>query len=212
MDVALQKDVVRTIKKYSNRRLYDTEESRYVTLDELAQLVRGGVQARVVDAKSGADLTQPTLAQIILESRGAAKLLPVPLLERLIRLGDAALAEFIGRYLSWALDVYLRSRKSAEAARRVNPLAFLPFGAADALASLWSRAHLPWSPGDELAWSPPPEPGPFPVDEADEAAEVQEAAEPVRHSEISQLRREVDELKTLIKSVLGRRKGGSSGD
>jgi len=53
----------------------------------------------------------------------------------------------------------MRTRKSAEAVRRVNPLAFLPFGAADALASLWSRAHLPLVASDEVAWPPgPPEP------------------------------------------------------
>jgi polyhydroxyalkanoate synthesis repressor PhaR len=196
----------KTIKKYSNRRLYDPEASRYITLDELAAQIRAGQEVRVVDAKTGAELTQATLAQIILESRGAAKLLPVPLLERLIRLGDASLAEFIGRYVSWALDVYLRTRKSAEAVRRVNPLAFLPFGAADALASLWSRAHLPWTPADEVEWTPPP-PEPALAREADEEAEL--LPEPATRTELSQLRREVEELKSLLRSMLPRRKGGA---
>ncbi|HEY1416654.1 MAG TPA: polyhydroxyalkanoate synthesis regulator DNA-binding domain-containing protein, partial [Myxococcaceae bacterium] len=62
------------VKKYGNRRLYDTEESRYVRLDEIADRIRGGADVQVVDAKSGADLTAPTLAQIIFEDRNAARL------------------------------------------------------------------------------------------------------------------------------------------
>ncbi len=98
------------VKKYGNRRLYDTEESRYVRLDEIAERIRGGADVQVVDAKSGADLTAPTLAQIIFEDRNAARLLPVPLLVQLIRMGDEPLADFLGRYVSWALEMYLQAR------------------------------------------------------------------------------------------------------
>lgn len=70
----------------SNRRLYDTEASRYITLEELADRIQAGSDVRVIDAASGDDLTQATLTQIIIESRGAAKLLPVPLLTQMIRL------------------------------------------------------------------------------------------------------------------------------
>ncbi len=76
------------VKKYGNRRLYDTEQSRYVRLDEIAERIRAGADVQVVDAKTGADLTAPTLAQIIFEDRNAARLLPVPLLLQLIRMGD----------------------------------------------------------------------------------------------------------------------------
>jgi len=98
------------VKKYGNRRLYDTEQSRYVRLDEIAGRIRAGADVQVVDAKSGADLTAPTLAQIIFEDRNAARLLPVPLLLQLIRMGDEPLADFLGRYVSWALEVYLQAR------------------------------------------------------------------------------------------------------
>ena len=98
------------VKKYGNRRLYDTEESRYVRLDEIAERIRGGADVQVVDAKTGADLTAPTLAQIIFEDRNAARLLPVPLLVQLIRMGDGPLADFLGRYVSWALEMYLQAR------------------------------------------------------------------------------------------------------
>lgn len=88
------------VKKYGNRRLYDTEASRYITLEELSARIREGDDVDVIDAKTGQDLTQVTLAQIILESRGGAKLLPVPLLKQLVRMGDDALAEFFGRYVA----------------------------------------------------------------------------------------------------------------
>lgn len=134
-----------TIKKYSNRRLYDTGDSRYITLDELAQKIRGGAEVRVVDAKSGDDLTQATLAQIILESRRAARLLPVPLLVQLIRMGDDALTEFFSSYMSWALDIYMQARQGAQAMAPFNPFATLPFSGANAFARMMSQA--PWTEG-----------------------------------------------------------------
>src|SRR5262249_54312363 len=114
------------VKKYGNRRLYDTEDSRYVRLDEIAERIRGGADVQVVDARSGADLTAPTLAQIIFEDRNAARLLPVPLLQQLIRMGDGPLADFLGRYVSWALEMYLQTRSGLGS--RYNPFpALRPF-------------------------------------------------------------------------------------
>ena len=124
------------VKKYGNRRLYDTGESRYITLEEFAHKVRRGEEPRVLDAKTGADLTQSTLAQIILESRGAARLLPVPLLTQMIRMGDDALGEFFSRYLGAALDLYFHAKQGAQAFAPVNPFAQLPFAAGNALARL----------------------------------------------------------------------------
>ena len=94
------------LKKYSNRRLYDLDGRRYVTLDELARRVQSGANVTVSDAKTGADITQPTLAQVMLESRGGSRLLPVPLLVRLLRMRDEALEDFLGRYVVWAHEVY----------------------------------------------------------------------------------------------------------
>jgi polyhydroxyalkanoate synthesis repressor PhaR len=85
------------IKKYGNRRLYDTGDSRYITLDELAAKVRTGVDVRVVDAQNGEDLTQATLVQVVLEAGNAAKFLPVQLLTQMIRLSVVWLAEFFIR-------------------------------------------------------------------------------------------------------------------
>lgn len=124
------------IKKYSNRRLYDTSESRYITLEELASKIRGGQDIQVVDAKSGADLTQATLVQIIMESRGASRLLPAPLLTQMIRMGDDSLAEFLGQFMSMALQLYLQSRQRARNVSPYYPFASVPFAAADALARM----------------------------------------------------------------------------
>ncbi|HMR04777.1 MAG TPA: polyhydroxyalkanoate synthesis regulator DNA-binding domain-containing protein [Polyangiaceae bacterium] len=138
------------IKKYSNRRLYDTDESRYITLDELTDKIRTGTDVRVVDAKSDDDLTQATLTQVILET-SAAKLLPVPVLMRLIRMKDDALAEFFGQYVAITLDMYLQAKQGAQAIRPYFPLASVPFSAGETLARMLGGLN-PWA----AQQAPPP--------------------------------------------------------
>ncbi|MBI4705775.1 MAG: polyhydroxyalkanoate synthesis repressor PhaR [Deltaproteobacteria bacterium] len=132
------------VKKYSNRRLYDTAESRYITLDELAEKIRDGTEVRVVDAKSGEDLTAPVLTQIIIDGRGAGKLLPVSLLAQLIRLQDDVLADFLGKYLSTALQMYLAAKQGAQSVAPYLPFATWPFSASDTLARLFA-GQIPWA-------------------------------------------------------------------
>lgn len=76
---------VRIIKKYSNRRLYDTSGSRYINLDQLAALIRGGDRVKVLDAKTGEDLTRAVLLQVILDTQGGVELFPAGLLHRIIQ-------------------------------------------------------------------------------------------------------------------------------
>ena len=172
------------VKKYGNRRLYDTDESRYITLDELAARIRAGSRVQVVDAKTNHDLTQQTLAHIILESRGASKLLPVPLLEQLIRMGDGALAEFFGLYISTALEMYLQAKASAQAMLPYgNPFLGMPMAA----TSAFSRMMSPWGAPPVPAQPPaayPPAPPP------DETA-----------SAVAALRRELAELKASLRAA-----------
>ena len=170
------------IKKYGNRRLYDTGESRYITLEELSDKIRAGDDVRVVDAKSNEDLTQATLTQIIIESRGAARLLPPQLLMQLIRLGDDALAEFFGRWVTGALDVYMQARRGAQQVATYNPFAAMPFGAGDALARMWMNNPF----GPAAASPPPPAPPPPPAEPEDEPASA---------DDVAALRREIEELK-----------------
>ena len=85
------------IKRYSNRKLYDTQESRYVTLEEIEEMIRGGKEISVVDASTGEDLTSVTLAQIILENeRNRRAALPSAFLHQLIKHGEAW-QEFVQR-------------------------------------------------------------------------------------------------------------------
>ena len=82
----------RLVKRYSNRKLYDTSESRYVTLDEIARWVKAGEEVKIVENESGEDLTAVTFAQIILEEeRKRNGYLSLPLLRSLIQHGEAAL-------------------------------------------------------------------------------------------------------------------------
>lgn len=169
------------IKKYGNRRLYDTSISRYVTLDELAERIAGGERVRVVDAKSGRDLTAATLTQIIVEGRELSRLLPVPLLEQLIRLGDDALAEFFGKWVVGALELYLQVRAGIRAQPLWSPLSALsPLG--DAMARMWMGGAGP----------PPGEP---PAPRAEGARSTAD--------EVAELRRELEELRREVKGAGG---------
>jgi polyhydroxyalkanoate synthesis repressor PhaR len=88
--------MIRLIKRYESRKLYDTEESRYVSLDEIATWVRQGQEVRVVDNATGADVTSQTLTQIILdEGRRGTSFLPSELLHDLVRMGEKAVTSGI---------------------------------------------------------------------------------------------------------------------
>jgi polyhydroxyalkanoate synthesis repressor PhaR len=99
---------IRTIKKYPNRRLYDTEISSYITLEEVRQLVLDGETFEVRDAKSGEDLTRSVLLQIISEheEKGQPMLSP-QLLSQIIRFYGDSLQGFMGPYLERSLQVFL---------------------------------------------------------------------------------------------------------
>lgn len=85
--------MIRLIKRYGSRKLYDTEESRYVSLDELAGWIRAGQQIRVIDNKTSDDVTSQTLTQIISEEgRKGTALLPNEMLHELIRIGEQAVS------------------------------------------------------------------------------------------------------------------------
>jgi polyhydroxyalkanoate synthesis repressor PhaR len=95
------------IKKYGNRRLYDTAASRYVNLDEIARFIREGKNVRVVDAKTGKDLTRVTLTQIITEdAKDKPTGLPLELLRQLIVASDEVRQEFVMWYLKSAFEAY----------------------------------------------------------------------------------------------------------
>ena len=115
-----------TIKKYANRRLYDTESSTYITLDKLAQMVRDGRDFEVVDAKTGEDITRQVLTQIIVdeESRGST-MLPINFLKQLIGLYGNSMQNFVPSYLEAAMDAFQRNQSAAKDAFGGNVFADL---------------------------------------------------------------------------------------
>jgi polyhydroxyalkanoate synthesis repressor PhaR len=104
-------DTERIIKKYPNRRLYDTAISSYVVLDDIRRLVREGVKFKVVDARSEEDITRSILLQVILEEeeRGAP-ILSKEVLEQIIRTYGDAMQGFMTTYLEQSLQVFLRQQ------------------------------------------------------------------------------------------------------
>ena len=102
-----------TIKKYANRRLYDTESSTYITLDRLAAMVREGREFEVVDAKTGEDITRQVLTQIIVdeEARGST-MLPVNFLKQIIGLYGNSMQGVVPQYLEAAMDAFQRNQSA----------------------------------------------------------------------------------------------------
>ncbi|HKD86286.1 MAG TPA: polyhydroxyalkanoate synthesis regulator DNA-binding domain-containing protein [Terriglobales bacterium] len=103
------------IKKYANRRLYDTSNSRYINLEDIAALVRNGKDVQVLDAATGEDITRVTLTQIIVEdAKGQPAGLPLELLRQLIVTTDHVGQEFIMWYLKSAFDTYQKVQNSVQ--------------------------------------------------------------------------------------------------
>jgi polyhydroxyalkanoate synthesis repressor PhaR len=102
-----------TIKKYANRRLYDTESSTYITLDRLATMIREGRDFEVVDAKTGDDITHQVLTQIIVEeeARGST-MLPVNFLRQLIGLYGGSMQSAVPQYLEAAMDAFSKNQEA----------------------------------------------------------------------------------------------------
>jgi polyhydroxyalkanoate synthesis repressor PhaR len=106
-EAPIEKKEAVVIKKYANRRLYNTETSTYVTLEDLATMVRSDRDFVVYDAKTGDDLTHSVLTQIIVEQEnrvGGQTLLPVPFLRQLIRFYDDSIGRMVPGYLQFSLE------------------------------------------------------------------------------------------------------------
>ena len=103
------------IRKYTNRRLYDTSASRYVTIEDLATMVKNDIDFRVVDVTSGQDLTRITLVQIILdiETEGH-EMLPIGVLRQLIRFYGDRMEPILSRYLERTMNAFLNQKNRAE--------------------------------------------------------------------------------------------------
>jgi len=106
----------RLIRKYSNRRLYDTADSRHVTLDDLRQLIVTGEKIKVIDDKSGEDLTRSVLLQIISEQEQfGSPVLGAELLEMIIRFYGGPMQALLSRYLEQAFTTMLQQQEAVQA-------------------------------------------------------------------------------------------------
>jgi polyhydroxyalkanoate synthesis repressor PhaR len=105
----------RLIKKYANRRLYDASVSRHVTLDDIRELIIKGEKIRVVEDKSGEDITRLILLQVIAEQEQFGRpILSTPLLESIIRFYGNGLHEYMGRYLERSVEAFTQQQQSVQ--------------------------------------------------------------------------------------------------
>jgi polyhydroxyalkanoate synthesis repressor PhaR len=179
------------VKKYANRRLYNTESSSYITLDTLADMVRAGRDFVVYDARTGDDITRSVLTQIIVEeeSKGRA-LLPTTFLRQLIGFYGDSLGGMVPRYLEHTMSAIARQQEQMREAMHQTMGNLLPPGLEEmrrqniammeramSLFTPFYQGAATREPGPEVAASAPPSPG---------------------RAEFEALQQEVDRLRTLL--------------
>lgn len=117
MSEAEQPREPKVIKRYTNRKLYDTVESRYVTLDEIAEMVKQGIEVKIVDNRTKEDLTSVTLAQIVFEEEKKKNQMPLSVLREIIRRPGDSINDFISTQVSPRVDALKQ-----DAAQRIDKL------------------------------------------------------------------------------------------
>ena len=124
----------RTIKKYANRRLYDTEASKHVTLDGIRQLVAGGEDVAVIDDTTGQDITRSILLQVISEQeQGGRPILSADMLKHIIRFYGNPLQDLMGGYLERSVEVFMNQQKGLQDQIQ-KTMGIAPFGTMQNLA------------------------------------------------------------------------------
>lgn len=142
------------IKKYANRRLYDTESSSYITLDHLSQMTRAGREFKVVDAKSGDDITHNVLTQIIVEeeNRGTT-LLPVSFLRQLISMYGDQMQAMVPHYLEASMEAFRRNQEQVR-----STMMGMMAGGSNPFEAL-ARQNMAMMKAAADMWGNPPVPG-----------------------------------------------------
>ncbi len=145
-----------TIKKYANRRLYNTATSSYVTLDHLAQMVRDGTDFVVYDAKTGEDITRSVLTHIIVEEEAKGQnLLPISFLRQLISLYGDSLQWMVPRYLEHSMQYFSRNQEQMRQYLQQAMSGMFPLGALEEMSkqniAIFERAMKVFSPFSSLA-------------------------------------------------------------
>ena len=197
------------VKKYANRRLYNTETSSYITLDNLAEMIRAGRDFVVYDAKSGDDITRGVLTQIIVEeeSKGSA-MLPVAFLRQLIGFYGGNLEGVVPRYLEYSTSSFARQQQQMRTVMERTFSPFMPMGVEEMNRqnlAMFDRAVSLWNPfaraGD--AGHEPAAPQPEKASEQEQVSEASAAPEagaqaPEENPELAWLRNEVASLQRQL--------------
>ena len=183
------------IKKYANRRLYNTASSTYVTLDDLSQMVKAGSEFVVYDAKSGDDITRAVLTQIIVEEEQKGQnLLPISFLRQLISLYGDSMQWLVPRYLEQAMAAFARNQEQMRQNLRQTFGGLFPFGKLEEMG----KQNLAIFEQAMKMFSPFPSP-------ADEAAG--KADKPTREGEIGDLNERINALQKQVEELTKNRKG-----
>jgi polyhydroxyalkanoate synthesis repressor PhaR len=184
------------VKKYANRRLYNTESSSYITLDNLAEMVRENRDFIVFDAKSGEDITRSVLTQIIVEEEGKGKaMLPTNFLRQLIGFYGDNMQSVVPRYLDQAMASFAKQQETMRAAMQKTAAAFLPPGMEDV-----GRKNMAMMERAMTLFTPFYKEGGDSKTEADTVNDYQE--------EILSLRAEVERLQQQLAMVRAKPKRG----
>jgi polyhydroxyalkanoate synthesis repressor PhaR len=180
-----------TIKKYANRRLYNTATSSYVTLDHLCQMVKDGIDFVVFDAKTGEDITRSVLTQIIVEEegKGGQNLLPINFLRQLISFYGDNLQFLLPRYLEQSMDSFALNQEQMRKYLQESFGGIFPFSRFEELGkqnmAFLEQAMRMWSPFKAAA------------DAADKAANNKSAADRAATGETAKPAAEAESLDSL---------------
>lgn len=183
------------IKKYANRRLYNTSTSAYVTLDHLSEMVRAGVDFIVLDAKTNDDITRSVLTQIIFEeeSKQGQNLLPVQFLRRLIRFYGDSMQGFLPAYLEMSMERFSSAQDQWRDQLTKTWVGKGPIGAfedqAKANMAMFEQAMRLWAP---FAAQTPPPPPPSHGEDPD--------------ADIGDLKRQMEAMQRQLDQLSGKRK------
>ncbi|MDG5494667.1 MULTISPECIES: polyhydroxyalkanoate synthesis repressor PhaR [Azospirillaceae] len=191
-----------TIKKYANRRLYNTATSSYVTLDHLCQMVKDGTDFVVYDAKTGDDITRSVLTQIIVEEESKGQnLLPIPFLRQLISFYGDNMQWLVPRYLEHSMKSFTGNQDKMREYFQTTFGSIFPFGGFEEMSkqniALFERAMRMFSPFNgeggamDASGTPMAASGDTPKPKADD--------------KFSELQKRLDELQSQMESLTRRK-------
>jgi polyhydroxyalkanoate synthesis repressor PhaR len=168
------------VKKYENRRLYNTLTSQYINQEQVAQLIRDGYDVRVVDAATGDDITRPVLAQIVLEdAKMPDSVFPLDVLRQMVVASGKATQDNALRYMKAMMEMYQNAYRAMPSP--MNPFSFLP--------AMWGQPQR----GEES-----PQASGQPGGDAEAAAAESESKTEARASEVGDLRQRIEELEAAL--------------